>query len=245
MAMREVLRARWGIPDACVLRDRPAKRVGRTPPHERARLFTRYGIAVDALAEDRPAVIVTSSSWTADEDFSVLLEAMVACDQARGQMALPGLFFLMTGDGPQRASWEQRFASCRFRHVRTKTVWVDAADYPRLLGAADLGLSLHRSASGVDLPMKIADMFGAGLPVCALEYGPVLSELVRANENGALFSTGQQLAQQIEATLSGFPGARRLEALRGGVERLAGESWAAGWRREARPLLLGDAPGRP
>jgi len=247
-AMREVLGTRWGIAGACVLRDRPAKRVGRTPPHERARLFARYGIAVDALADDRPAVIVTSSSWTVDEDFSLLLEAMAACEAtlARGETRLPGLFFLMTGDGPQRASWEQRFAACAFRHVRTKTLWVDAADYPRLLGAADLGLSLHRSASGVDLPMKIADMFGAGLPVCALEYGPVLSELVRAGENGTLFSTGQQLAEQIQATLAGFPGARRLEALRGGVERLAGESWEAGWRREARALLLGgDAPRGP
>ena len=246
-AMRDVLDARWGIPDARVLRDRPAKPVGRTPPDQRARLFARYGIAVDALAAERPAVIVTSSSWTADEDFSLLLEAMVACEAAlaRGETALPGLFFLMTGDGPQRAQWEQRFAACAFRHVRTRTLWVDAADYPRLLGAADLGVSLHRSASGVDLPMKIADMFGAGLPVCALEYGPVLSELVRPGENGELFSTGPQLAERIRSTLAGFPNASRLQALREGVERLAGESWEQGWRREARPLLLGASSAQP
>lgn len=238
-AMRDVLDTRWGIPGARVLRDRPAKRVGRTPPGERKRLFARYGITVDALADDRPAVIVTSSSWTADEDFSLLLDAMVACEAAASRgAALPGLFFLMTGDGPQRAQWEQRFAACAFRHVRTKTVWVDAADYPRLLGAADLGLSLHRSASGVDLPMKIADMFGAGLPVCALDYGPVLAELVRAGENGELFSTGPELGERIRTTLAGFPHAARLEALRSGVERLAEESWADGWRREARALFL-------
>ena len=224
-----------------MLRDRPAKRIGCTAPLEQARLFERYGIPIDPLAAGRPAVIVTSSSWTADEDFSLLLEAMLACDSALehgpGHRELPGLFFLMTGDGPQRAHWEQRFAACAFRHVRTRTVWVDAADYPRLLGAADLGVSLHRSASGVDLPMKIADMFGAGLPVCALNYGPVLSEMVREGENGELFSTGAELAQRIQTTLAGFPGASRLEALRAGVDRLAGESWADGWRREARPLF--------
>lgn len=224
-----------------MLRDRPAKRIGCTAPLEQARLFERYGIPIDPLAAGRPAVIVTSSSWTADEDFSLLLEAMLACDAALehgpGHRELPGLFFLMTGDGPQRAHWEQRFAACAFRHVRTRTVWVDAADYPRLLGAADLGVSLHRSASGVDLPMKIADMFGAGLPVCALNYGPVLSEMVREGENGELFSTGAELAQRIQTTLAGFPGASRLEALRAGVDRLAGESWADGWRREARPLF--------
>jgi len=246
-AMRDVLAARWGIPGARVLRDRPAKRVGRTPPHERARLFQRYDIPIDALANERPAVIVTSSSWTADEDFSLLLDAMVACEAAldRAGAALPGLFFLMTGDGPRRAHWEQRFAACAFRHVRTRTVWVDADDYPRLLGAADLGVSLHRSASGVDLPMKIADMFGAGLPVCALDYGPVLSELVRPGENGELFSTGQQLAEQIQFALTGFPGAGRLETLRAGVERLSGDSWADGWRREALPLLAEPSPSEP
>lgn len=239
-AMRDVLGARWGIPDARVLRDRPAKRVGRTPPHERARLFERYGIPVDALADDRPAVIVTSSSWTADEDFSLLLDAMVACEASLGRRegALPGLFFLMTGDGPQRAQWEVRFAACAFRQVRTKTVWVDAADYPRLLGAADLGVSLHRSASGVDLPMKIADMFGAGLPVCALDYGPVLSELVRNGENGELFATGLELAARIQSALAGFPRAARLQTLRSGVERLASGTWADGWRREARALFM-------
>ena len=212
-----MLASRFGV-SAHVLRDRPAWRVGPTAPADRARL---------GLAGDAP-LVVTSSSWTDDEDFALLGEAMVALDR-QGR----ALTVLMTGDGPRRALWEKRHAELGLRHVRPRTLWAEPDDYPRVLGCADLGVSLHRSASGVDLPMKICDMFGAGLPVCALDYGRVIRELVRPGENGLLFTGGAELAAQIGAFLDD-------EALRARLRAGVGasrETWAEGWRREAREVL--------
>lgn len=54
--------------------------------------------------------------------------------------------------------------------VSVDAVWLDADDYPTLLSLCHLGISLHYSSSGFDLPMKVVDMFGAGLPVLAIKY---------------------------------------------------------------------------
>jgi beta-1,4-mannosyltransferase len=62
---------------------------------------------------------------------------------------------LVTGKGPLKEQFETKIAAAGMKRVSVKTVWLRAEDYPVLLGAADLGVCLHYSSSGLDLPMKV------------------------------------------------------------------------------------------
>ena len=127
-----------------------------------------------ALRSDRPALVVSSTSWTPDERFDILLDALGRYEFAarNSDSALPKLVVVVTGRGPQRAEYMRtiRRLEQEWEWVRCRSLWLEAEDYPRLLGASDLGISMHASSSGLDLPMKIVDMFGCGLPVCALDF---------------------------------------------------------------------------
>ena len=125
-----------------------------------------------------------------------------------------------------------------FLVIDIKDSWLKYEDYPLLLGSADLGICLHTSSSGLDLPMKVVDMFGAGLPVCATAF-PCLSELVQDSVNGFVFHSEKELAQQIEELLHAFPSDNtRLEQLRNGVAEFQKKRWEDNWRENAKPILL-------
>jgi beta-1,4-mannosyltransferase len=100
-------------------------------------------------------------------------------------------------------------------------------------------LCLHRSSSGLDIPMKVADLFGAGVPVCALDYGACLAERVRHADNGLLFSTAVQLADVLFDLFEQFPADQKmLDRLRTGARKSSRPTWEEGWVREAMPVLL-------
>ncbi|KAJ1796997.1 mannosyltransferase [Coemansia sp. RSA 2399] len=173
------------------------------------------------MRKDRPMLIVSTTSWTADEDFSILLDALARYDSVASHLdendmdakkQLPRLAVLITGKGPLRAYYEQAVARMKLRRVHIATAWLSAEDYPLVLGSADIGVSLHTSSSGLDLPMKIVDMLGCGTPVCAYSFS-CIGELVTA-DNGLVFGNAEELAQQIEGL------ARQLDCGHSMYERL-------------------------
>jgi len=255
--MKQELAERLEISDAIVLYDDPTARFTSLAPSERPaelrRLLAEYlpGFARRWDDAQRPVCIVCPTSWTEDEDLAVLLDALALLEKrlhesaAGSRQEFPKLLVLITGRGPLREGFERRIAGCAFERVEIGTAWLSAEDYPRLLAAADLGLCFHVSASGVDLPMKLVDMFGAGLPVCALDYGPGLSERFDRGKTGLAFGGSQQLADQLYELFADFPARTPLlDRLREGLARSDRMRWEEGWREAAEPVLLGRAADR-
>lgn len=126
-----------------------------------------------AEVPNRPAIVVSSTSWTPDEDFGILLEAALQYDAAAtdwnsnsksgGPRGFPDVLFVITGRGPQRDEYLARITRLQLRRCAFASAWLEPEDYPALLGCADLGVCLHTSSSGLDLPMKVG--WGAGFVV--------------------------------------------------------------------------------
>ncbi|KAJ3702527.1 hypothetical protein LUZ61_006232 [Rhynchospora tenuis] len=283
-AMQHELAQNWGI-KATVLYDQPPEFFRPASLQEKHDLFCRLAdeicnpkgikdcISVESLSPftyssgdnillklNRPALIVSSTSWTPDEDFGILLEAALLYDRrvsaalneddsindeklwtdmiSEDQCTYPRLLFIITGKGPERKHYEDKIKRLKLRRVAFRTMWLSAEDYPLLLGSADLGVSLHTSSSGLDLPMKVVDMFGCGLPVCAASYS-CIKELVKVEKNGLLFSSSSELADEFLMLFKGFPeGCDTLKSLTDGAMSTGSSSrWAPEWEGNALPLI--------
>ena len=226
-AMKVDLEKNWGIKRITVLYDRPSSRFHPLSLEEKhdflmklsntypcysssspdKTVFTeRYADGRVSECEDRPAMLISSTSWTEDEDFSILFHALEDYEKVRMEFPdhYPPLIVAVTGKGPMKSYYTSLISEQRWVHVEVITPWMTAEDYPKLLACADLGVCLHYSSSGLDLPMKVVDMFGCGVPVAAIDY-PALPELVHHNENGLIFKTKEELANLLQDWFRGFP----------------------------------------
>jgi beta-1,4-mannosyltransferase len=185
-------------------------------------------------------LLVSSTSWTADEDFSILLDALSAYSaQATSKTHLPKLLAIITGKGPQKEYYLDKIRKLnqdkKLLNVVIQTAWLTAEDYATLLASADLGVSLHTSSSGVDLPMKVVDMFGAGLPVVGWGKFEAWPELVKEDVNGKGFESSQQLTEQL-ISLFGVDTVL-LSTLREGALKESENRWDDQWDQVAGKLF--------
>ena len=127
-------------------------------------------------------------------------------------------------------------SSGKLNNITIRTAWLTAQDYATLLACADLGVCLHKSSSGVDLPMKVVDMFGAGLPVVGYAGYESWGELVKEGVNGRGFETSEELAQVLEELFVDIAGIM-LGKLRKGAEEEGRRRWDEEWNGVAGRLL--------
>jgi len=188
----------------------------------------------------RPVLLVSSTSWTSDEDFGVLLNALVNLEKIiseRKASNFPQMRLVVTGNGDQREDYEDKMKRINLKHVRLYTVFLPYSDYVTLLGGADLGICLHYSSSGVDLPMKVVDMFGCNLPVCAINY-PALPELVDHEKNSLIFNDSDELSLQLFDLLKDFPTVKKLDRFRSDLDANVSEQrWNKSWASNALPFF--------
>lgn len=257
-AMQADLLINHGI-NAVVLFDRPPKQFQPIDLECKHRLFLRLSKEYRCFANDsekksafteevedgtivdkpgRPVLLVSSTSWTEDEDISMLFAALEEYDICirNGVKKLPNVVCIITGKGPLKEYYAKQISIMKFQHVKICLPWLSAEDYPRMLASADLGVSLHTSSSGLDLPMKVVDMFGCGVPVLALHFN-CINELVKHDENGLVFHDKHELSEQLQDILETFPKLERLEGFKENLKQFQRERWEKNWQRVAKPLF--------
>lgn len=195
----------------------------------------------------RPALVTSSTSWTPDEDFGQLLEALVELDEHITSYSASTnnnlkLVVIVTGKGPEKSMYETKISKLTLDHISIQTIWLEPADYPRLLACADVGISLHTSTSGIDLPMKVLDLFGCQVPVCARNFN-CLSELVVNNENGRSFDSSSELKEHLWDLLKDLDQTKSCPPHSYGdlavySQALQGRKrWNDNWREHALPII--------
>ena len=242
-ALAQWLRREWQI-TAQVLRDRPTELFAKPSLEASNELWQRLS-SEHKLGSRRLPLMVCPTSWTLDEDFDLLLESLERAERAlaarlgKADTVAPHLAVLMTGRGEMRAEFERRLSRRDLKRIAVRALWLEPRDYPTLVGMADAGLCLHQSSSGLDLPMKLADFRGCGVPACAFDYAPVLTEVLTPGHEGVTFGEPGELAAVIvalaTADLAAVP---KFAASRTWLAAHPAERWSETWQQTAKPVLI-------
>lgn len=228
---------------AAVVPERPLRMAGPVTAHEAAALWARMGAPL-SRGDARTPLVVCPTDWTHEEDLDLLLEAVERADRSLVRLSgsvAHALTVALAGRGALRDGFEARVIRRGFKRVAVHTPSLDSSDVRRLIGMADLGLSLRLSTSGLDLPPALADFRAAGVPVLALDYGPVLAEVITDGHEGAIFREPGELASVLVEMATGSESPDRpLARARTWLASHPPELWTDVWRQVARATLIGS-----
>ncbi|KAI5970311.1 ALG1 [Candida margitis] len=207
-------------------------------PAENKQPRKEHEIFQDVKNIEQYRILISSTSFTPDEDFDVLLDALELYDKS-DKSTTPPILLIVTGKGPLKEKFVQRVIELDYSpKVIVKTAWLTSEDYPIILAQADLGISLHTSSSGIDLPMKIVDFFGCGVPVISLSF-PAINELVKEGNNGLIAedSTAENIDKLLEKV---FTDETLLSRLKEGALLESKSRWDENWMSVLRSRFVNE-----
>ena len=234
-SMREFLITEFKLSNVTTLYDRPGPQFYVSEKKSKLELSDAFfQMAWIGSSPQRPAlseykhIMVSATSWTEDEYFPIMLEALPVLD-----LKLEKTLLLITGKGSGRLGFENEFRKINLKNIDLVTGWVTASDYPYFLKCADLGISFHSSTSGLDLPMKLVDMLGANLPVVAYDFF-ALKELSACSYR---FRNAAELSEHLlDLTVNSGAIARRKSAQKMALEWRESD-WNSEWKKIAWPIF--------
>lgn len=253
VGLGQFLRSSFGMSGRRImpLYDRPAVQFRLLSEADKKAVRTKHSAEIFDNMQPGERIIVTSTSYTPDENLDTLFDALqqysqqlekqthVSSSQRDNQSGsrLPPIRVIITGKGPLRPKVQKQIAELEESEsmpgVSFRMPWLPYEDYPSVLGVADIGVSLHESSSGYDLPMKALDMFGCGVPVVSVNY-PCISELIKDNVNGMVVDDAEQMSRALVSILT-KPAVQN--NLRRGAVRESREKWDTNWTLKLGPLF--------
>jgi len=93
---------------------------------------------------NRPILLISSTSWTMDEDFNLLLDAVDQIEVYLGSTpgdSFPDVVIIITGKGPLESGFMAQVRSRAWKKVTIISKWFHYDDYPILLGIFSEGWS--------------------------------------------------------------------------------------------------------
>jgi len=193
---------------------------------------------------NRPILMISSTSWTPDEDFDLLLDSLIETEnkllRSHEESIIKKVILIITGRGPNRDEFMKKVFKTNFKIFTIISIWLESDDYPKLLGASDIGICLHYSSSGYDLPMKVVDMFSAQLPVVSYDYETV-HELINQNTNGFLFKNREDLSRILTDLIQEFSlnnKSEKINAFSNNLKNFSSDDWISQWKKLAYDRII-------
>ena len=209
--------------------------------------------------------MISSTSWTKDEDLNMLLTDNILTtidnkiQQTYGNNNDISIYLFVTGkdEGGLKEIFIKGYNDIKngLKYIKVYPIWLNKYEtYIHLLRYCDLGLCLHNSSSGLDLPMKVVDMFGVCIPVISINYDinkmnqlmswnndkTAINELIIHNENGLIFNDSNELSSQIFLCFQMYK-KNPNECFKKWVKIIKNWkviSWEMDWKNKILPIIL-------